>query len=178
MALRFSAASSRARILAFKVDASLWRRAFRARNAFRSAFWRNTLVSRKTRANRSVTDLATLTVCSTRCRNARLFHYARWCWWYYNFDCVVNNKKINFSTLAFKSPASQICLLITGIGRQDPYGSPVNDSLQLQTGMWFVTLQSAFTPHAPAQGSMHLFRKQLWSRGQSVLSRHSGLHEL
>ena len=43
-------------------------------------------------------------------------------------------KKLIFRIL-FLSPQPKIVLLITGIGRQDPYGSPVNDSLQLQTGM-------------------------------------------
>lgn len=40
--------------------------------------------------------------------------------------------------------------------------------------MWFSTLQSAFKPHEPGQGSIHLLLTQALLLGQSELIVHSG----
>ena len=64
---------------------------------------------------------------------------------------------------------------MTGIGRQEEYGSPVNDAWQVQKGRWLVTRHSASIPQSPGQGSMHLERTQVFEDEQSELSVHSGL---
>ena len=187
-ALSVSATSTGTRILTFKVDASLRRRAFRVRCTLGSAFGRNAQVARLTRTNWCISDWTTNTMRTTR-RWVTWFFNNWWCRRYWNWSWFQTNRlsikcpqctksmRISFFNCSDDSNSNQ-CLLKTGIGRQDPYGSPVYDSLQLQTGMWLVTRQSALDPHAPAHGSTHLLREQLWSRGQSVFNRHSGLHEL
>ena len=42
--------------------------------------------------------------------------------------------------------------------------------------MWFLTVHSAFIPHVPGQGSIHLFLWHALSEGQSEFTTHSGLH--
>ena len=46
--------------------------------------------------------------------------------------------------------------------------------MQEHTGMWFTTSHTAFWPHVPGQGSLHLFFRQVLSRGHSELRIHSG----
>lgn len=45
---------------------------------------------------------------------------------------------------------------------------------QLHIGTWLYTLQIAFCPQVPGQGSAHLFRIHALLRGQSVFKTHSG----
>ena len=54
-------------------------------------------------------------------------------------------------------------------------GSPMYPSLQVQVGMWFWTLQFAFTPQVPGQGSMQWSCWHALFDGQSELTTHSGL---
>lgn len=54
-------------------------------------------------------------------------------------------------------------------------GSPVNDSLQLQIGLWFLTTHIVLRPHALGQGSEHFCEIQALSNGHSALTTHSGL---
>ena len=49
-------------------------------------------------------------------------------------------------------------------------------SMQVQIGIWFLTLQMALTPQVPGHGSMHLFLWHALLEGQSELTTHSGLH--
>lgn len=53
--------------------------------------------------------------------------------------------------------------------------SPVEPSGHEQIGIWFETVQIAFNPHVPGQGSWHLLWIQALFIGQSELTRHSGL---
>lgn len=53
-------------------------------------------------------------------------------------------------------------------------GSPVYDGLQEHMGLWFITLQLAFTPHGFGHGFSHLLLTQALSCGHSVLTTHSG----
>lgn len=46
---------------------------------------------------------------------------------------------------------------------------------QLHTGIWLYTLQIAFWPQVPIQGSLHLFLMQASWGLQSLLLTHSGL---
>lgn len=52
---------------------------------------------------------------------------------------------------------------------------PVNPVLQLHIGMWLITWQTAFCPHAPTHGSTHFLWTQALEWSQSVLYTHSGL---
>ena len=53
-------------------------------------------------------------------------------------------------------------------------GSPRNPLSQMQIGMWFRTLQVAWMPHSPGQGSRHFWFLQASAVGQSLLKTHSG----
>lgn len=53
-------------------------------------------------------------------------------------------------------------------------GFPVNPCLHTQIGLWLITLQRAFSPHAPSQGLMHFCELQDKSGGHSELTTHSG----
>lgn len=54
-------------------------------------------------------------------------------------------------------------------------GFPVFPRLQVQIGLWLITLQSEFIPHVPGQGSMHLLLLQALLKAHSELTTHSGL---
>lgn len=66
--------------------------------------------------------------------------------------------------------------ILPGTGEQTIKAFPTKPFRQVQLGIWFTTLHSAFCPQVPGQGSMHLFLIQALSRGQSLLKTHSGLH--
>lgn len=55
---------------------------------------------------------------------------------------------------------------------------PSNPCKQEHIGMWFMTEQTALVPQVPGQGSIHLYLLHALSWGQSLLSKHSGLHSL
>ena len=61
---------------------------------------------------------------------------------------------------------------------QDVNGSPENPLLQIQEGLWFLTLQYAFWPQTPGQGSLHFCCIQARLSGHSELIVHSGLHSM
>lgn len=69
----------------------------------------------------------------------------------------------------------QIKFLLWGGCRQAAIGSPVKPGRQEQVGAWLITLHSAFIPHVPGQGSLHLLFIQALLRSQSLLTTHSGL---
>ena len=54
-------------------------------------------------------------------------------------------------------------------------GSPSYPWLQIQRGIWFLTLQKAFSPHKPGQGSAHFLEMQARLGLQSAFKTHSGL---
>jgi hypothetical protein len=62
------------------------------------------------------------------------------------------------------------------IGEHLVKGSPVKPGGQLQIGLWFITLQRAWSPHVPGQGFIHLWLLHAWFWGHSELTTHSGLH--
>lgn len=47
--------------------------------------------------------------------------------------------------------------------------------MQMQLGLWLTTLQSAFSPHVPGQGSLHFWLIQAKWLEHSLLLTHSGL---
>lgn len=53
-------------------------------------------------------------------------------------------------------------------------GSPVYPELQLQTGLWFMTLHCAFSPQLPGQGSTHFLFIHDFDKSHSELTIHSG----
>lgn len=55
-------------------------------------------------------------------------------------------------------------------------GSPVKPGGQLQIGLWFITVQRAWSPHVPGQGSVHFWLLHAWFWRHSELTTHSGLH--
>lgn len=55
-------------------------------------------------------------------------------------------------------------------------GSPVYLGLQLQIGLWFITLHSAAIPQVPGHGSIHFWFTQALFKAHSELVTHSGLH--
>lgn len=55
-------------------------------------------------------------------------------------------------------------------------GSPVKPREQLQIGLWFTTLQNAFSPHVFGHGSVHFCLIHALSCGHSELTTHSGRH--
>ena len=63
-----------------------------------------------------------------------------------------------------------------GLSLHDVKGSPMYPSMQVQIGIWFLTLQIALTPQVPGHGSMHLFLWHALLEGQSELTTHSGRH--
>jgi hypothetical protein len=63
------------------------------------------------------------------------------------------------------------------IGEHLVKGSPVKPGGQLQIGLWFITLQRAWSPHVPGQGFIHLWLLHAWFWGHSELTTHSGLHD-
>lgn len=55
-------------------------------------------------------------------------------------------------------------------------GSPSYCWRQLHVGIWLMTVHSAFLPHIPIQGLIHLLFMQALLNGQSEFCTHSGLH--
>lgn len=55
-------------------------------------------------------------------------------------------------------------------------GSPVKPALQLQIGLWLLTMHWELSPQTPGQGSLHFLLMHAWFVGHSVLTVHSGLH--
>lgn len=64
---------------------------------------------------------------------------------------------------------------LLGTAEQPEKGSPVKPVLQVQTGVWFTTLQTALKPHDPGQGSRHFSFWQAKFPGHSSFMTHSGL---
>lgn len=64
---------------------------------------------------------------------------------------------------------------LRGIGLHLRNGSPECPGLQLQIGLWLITMQTALIPQVPTQGSTHFWfmHASLW--GHSALTVHSGL---
>lgn len=62
------------------------------------------------------------------------------------------------------------------IGRHCRKAFPVNPFGHEHIGKWLYTLQIASVPHVLKHGSTHFFFTQAFSWGQSLLSKHSGLH--
>ena len=63
---------------------------------------------------------------------------------------------------------------MTGVGRQSLNPSPWNPCMQLQTGLWLRTRQSAFALQDPGHGSTQRWLIQALVDGQSELTIHSG----
>jgi hypothetical protein len=66
--------------------------------------------------------------------------------------------------------------LLGGGVEQCSNGFPTKPVGQLQTGLWLMTMQLAFTPQDPGHGSWHLRPRHARLNGQSVWARHSGRH--
>lgn len=64
---------------------------------------------------------------------------------------------------------------LRGMGEHLVNGSPVKPLLQLQIGLWLMTLHSAFRPQVFAQGSPHFWLIQALLAAHSELTTHSGL---
>jgi len=61
-----------------------------------------------------------------------------------------------------------VLLYLLGGGiEQCSNGLPTNPVGQLQTGLWLMTIQLAFTPQDPGHGSRHLRPRQAKLNGQS-----------
>lgn len=54
-------------------------------------------------------------------------------------------------------------------------GSPTYPSKHVHIGLCALTMQRAFNPQEPGQGSTHLFRIQAWLPAHSWFMEHSGL---
>lgn len=65
-------------------------------------------------------------------------------------------------------------LPVGGFSEQLLKGSPTYPSKHMQLARWFCTRHSAFIPHDPGQGLMHLSLIQALSLEQSELIVHSG----
>lgn len=107
-------AQSRAWILAFVVDARQGRRALRIGGAFRSAFGRDTEISRPTRADWNVAHRLANAVGPTWVWIAGLFNHGR------RSRTRWNRFKQVLETEGFSAMPSVKMVPITGIGRQDP----------------------------------------------------------
>lgn len=70
----------------------------------------------------------------------------------------------------------QARFLLGCIGWHELRGSPVKPWKHIQEGAWLITRHSAFKPHVPGHGSLHLLFIHALDRSHSELRTHSGLH--
>lgn len=63
------------------------------------------------------------------------------------------------------------------LGKHFVSGSPVSPLLHVQIGLWLMTEQSVFCPHAWTHGFIHFLFTQALLEGHSELITHSGRHE-